>query len=128
MATQIDGPASLFIALGGWAVAIVIGLFTFIAQMRRGGVEETAVVLGKWKELVEAHEKQIEGLNGEISRLKQRVAELEELAERQIETIKQLSADLEGERRQAQQQARSFRRQLEQLGINENLEKRDGSE
>lgn len=113
------GPdASVLIAVGGWLVAIIIAMFTFIANLRRGGAEETAIVLTKWKELVEAHEKQIKVLKDEIAVLRSRVTELEELAETQKQVIEKLEKDLDGERRNAAQQARSFRAQLKRLGHN----------
>lgn len=112
--------ASIFVAVGGWVVAILIALLTAVIQLRRGGAEETAVVLGKWKELVEAHEKQIKGLNEEISALRHRVHELEELVEEQREIIKKLEKALEGERRQGAQRERSFKEQLARLSKSSN--------
>lgn len=118
---MISGPGSqgLLITVGGWAVAIIIALITLVAQIRKGGADETAVVLTKWKELVDAHEKQIEGLRGEMDSMRGRIRELEEMVERQTDEIKDLTKQLEGERRQAQQQAKSFRNQLRALGKND---------
>jgi septal ring factor EnvC (AmiA/AmiB activator) len=127
MDEQIMAQASsqgILITVGGWAVAIVIALITFVAQIRKGGADETAVVLTKWKELVDAHEKQIEGLRGEMEAMRRRIHELEDTVEAQAKTIRDLTSTLEGERRQAQQQAKSFRNQLRALGKNDVPEER----
>lgn len=118
----------MLVTVAGWIVAILIAMFTFIAQMRKGGADETAVVLTKWKELVEAHEGQIEGMKEELLSMRLRIRELEATVETQNKMISDLTAQLEGERRQSQQQARSFRNQLRQLGKNDVPEERDGPE
>jgi septal ring factor EnvC (AmiA/AmiB activator) len=110
--------AGFLVTVGGWVVAILVAMFTFIAQWRKGGVEETALVLGKWKELVEAHERELGGLRDEIKNLQARVAELEEVAEGRGDRIRELETELEGERNQRRQQARSFAEQLKRLGHN----------
>ena len=119
------GGNGLLVTVGGWVVAILIALFTFIAQWRRGGVDETAVVLGKWKELVETHESQITSLRQRINELEDKVTELEERGRQRESSIHELQSEnralrkqLEGERRQRQQQAVSFKEQLRLLGHN----------
>lgn len=109
----------LIVAIGGWLVAIVIAMLTFVAQWRKGGADETAVVLTKWKELVETHERQITVLKDEISSLRGRVEELETLAHDQRLIIERLERELAGERRNSAQQARSFKAQLKRLGHND---------
>lgn len=116
---QVNAGQSLLVAVGGWAVAILIALFTFIVQFRKGGVDETAMVLDKWKELVAAHEAQINGMRAELEAMRRRINELEEVVERQNAEIVSLNKQLEGERRQSQQQSRSFREQLRRLGKND---------
>lgn len=125
--SQSIGPGGhgLLVTVGGWVVAILIALFTFIAQWRRGGVDETAVVLGKWKELVEAHESQITSLRTRINELEAKVRDLEEHGrdrEARIDELeaknRRLTKTLEGERRQMQQQSESFKAQLQRLGHN----------
>lgn len=125
METGVTNQQGVVATFGGWAVAIIIALFTFMAQWRKGGAEETAVVLTKWKELVDAHEKQISGLRKEIDIMRQRIHELEIVVEEQRKEITQLTQTLEGERRQAAQQAKSFRRQLRDLGKNDVPRERD---
>lgn len=132
MAQELGPSGGLFAAIGGWVVALLIALFTFIAQWRKGGVDETAVVLGKWKELVEAHQTQLASLKDEIVELRARVADLEDSNEQLEKTAKKLAKDveerdariaklerdLEGEKRNLQQQANSFAEQLKRLGHN----------
>lgn len=118
----------MLVAVGGWAVAIIIALFTFIAQMRKGGTDETAMVLAKWKELVEAHESQINGMRAELDNMRRRIHELEGVVAQQNNEIILLTQQLEGERRQSQQQALSFRNQLRELGKNDVPEERNGTE
>lgn len=75
-------------ALLGWATAVVGPIFVFLTTRRKTDVDESAVILGKWKELVEAHETAIKRLTedfarertrwqSENDRLQHRVTELE---------------------------------------------------
>jgi peptidoglycan hydrolase CwlO-like protein len=115
----MNSEQNLLVAVGGWAVAILIALFTFVVQWRKGGADETAVVLTKWKELVEAHQKQIEGLANEMGKMRSRIDELEDTVETQRAEITRLNQELDGERRQSAQQSASFREQLRRLGKND---------
>lgn len=132
VAQGLGDNAGILVTVGGWLVAILVAIFTFIAQWRKGGVEETAMVLGKWKELVEAHEHQIEGLHGQIKTLTEKVVALESaaadlrktasglerVAEDRLHRIEHLERELEGAKRNLKQQAESFAEQLKRLGHN----------
>lgn len=88
----------------GWIAFVLLGIGTFFLNFRKGKVDESALVLGKWKELVDAHEAQIKRLNEdfeahrdearkEIARLGLRIADLE----RENSALKQRLAQLEDE-------------------------------
>lgn len=88
----------------GYLVAVLTVVVTFLVNWRKGKVDESAVVLGKWKELVDAHEGQIRRLNEEfeahrqearteISRLGDRIAHLE----RENSQLRQKVAQMEDE-------------------------------
>jgi hypothetical protein len=62
---------------GGWIVSGLTILGTFIYNSRRVEVDESAMVLGKWKELVEAHQSQIGSLKAEIAELRERLMKTE---------------------------------------------------
>lgn len=47
----------------GYLIAIVTVVITFLVNWRKGRVDESALILGKWKDLVDAHEAQIKRLN-----------------------------------------------------------------
>lgn len=118
MAQGLDSGNSVLVTVGGWFVALVVALFTFVAQWRKGGVDETAVVLGKWKELVETHERQLSSLHQEIADLRGRVKALEEVIDDKDRIITQLRNDITGAERQLKQQGESFAEQLRRLGHN----------
>lgn len=125
MAQGLGDNAGILVTVGGWLVAILVAIFTFIAQWRKGGVEETAVVLTKWKELVEAHESQIRGLHGEITELralaKERMERIEALERERADDRKRIEAlekELKGTKDNLKQQAASFAEQLKRLGHN----------
>jgi len=54
-------------ALTGWAAAGVGPYLTWRLNSRKADVDESALILGKWKELVEAHEKAIAAVREEFS-------------------------------------------------------------
>lgn len=58
-------------------LALLVALVSAVVQWRKGSVDESALVLGKWKELVDAHQSQIEILNSEIKSLRQRLTDAE---------------------------------------------------
>lgn len=92
-------------ALGGWIVALLLGLFTLLTQMRKARVDESAIVLAKWKELVESHDRDLAAMREELR------------AERQENTS--LRAELrkaESEIRALKEEVAGLRRLIAQLG------------
>ena len=81
----------LFVTFGGWVLALLVALVSAVVQWRKGSVDESALVLGKWKELVDAHQSQIEILNAEIKSLRERLTASEkEFAEYRRATDKRI--------------------------------------
>lgn len=79
------------VQFGGWIVAIVVAVITAAVQWRKGSVDESALVLGKWKDLVDAHQSQIGTLNAEIESLRKRLAANEvEFSQYRRETEKRM--------------------------------------
>lgn len=80
-------------ALGG-VLATLIGVFvTGRLQSRKTDVDESAIVLGKWKELVETHERQLAKALAEIDAVRKRVLDLET----ENTTLKRRVSELESE-------------------------------
>jgi hypothetical protein len=78
---------------GGWGVAIILGLFTLFTQLRKGKVDESALVLGKWKELVETHEAAIAALRGEFAAYKKEASEELEALRKRLRDVEKEFAD-----------------------------------
>lgn len=58
-------------------------LLAFLVNWRKGKVDESAVILGKWKDLVDAHEAQIKRLNEDFdSHRAQATSEIADLRQR----------------------------------------------
>lgn len=72
----------------GWALSAILGLFAVITQLRKAKVDESALVLGKWKELVETHEAAISRINDEFGRYR-------EQANSELDRLKRAYDDLE---------------------------------
>lgn len=53
----------------GWIAFVLLGIGTFFLNFRKGKVDESALVLGEWRKLYEAHEKRIEAYEGRIAAL-----------------------------------------------------------
>ncbi|WP_312487147.1 hypothetical protein [Sphingomonas sp.] len=53
--------------VSGWVVALVGPFLVYLATRRKTDVDESAMILGKWKELVEAHEKAIAAVREEFA-------------------------------------------------------------
>lgn len=68
--------------LSGWVAAVVTPSLMWLAARRKTDVDESAVILGKWKELVEAHETSIKRLTEDFERDRQRsIDEIKSLRE-----------------------------------------------
>jgi predicted nucleic acid-binding Zn-ribbon protein len=77
------------VTIGAILVSIMSLVFTAFATRKKSAIDESTLVLGKWKELVEAHEERIKRMNEDFEAyrrnsreereaLKARVSELEE--------------------------------------------------
>lgn len=84
--SQIAGNA--WVTAGSLLAALLTIVFTALANRRKSEIDESTLVLGKWKELVEAHESRLKRMNEDFEAyrinsreereaLKARVAELE---------------------------------------------------
>lgn len=78
------------VTFGGWIVALLVAVGTAAVQWRKGNIDESAMILGKWKELVDAHQSQITTLTGQIAELTERLA----VAERRIRELEEENAGL----------------------------------
>ncbi len=67
----------LVVTVGGWVLALLVALVSAVTHWRKGNVDETTMVLGKWKELVDAHQTQIGALTQEITALRERLVATE---------------------------------------------------
>ncbi len=65
--------SGLFEALPSWlgyATTALVGLGAYLQSRRKGDIDESAIVLGKWKELVEQHQSDIKVLKEEFATYK----------------------------------------------------------
>lgn len=62
---------------GGWIVAIITIVSTFVYNNRKVQVDESALVLGQWRALVENHQGQIAVMAKEITDLRERLGKAE---------------------------------------------------
>jgi chromosome segregation ATPase len=69
--------SSLPAGWAGWIIAALTILTAFIVNWRKGKIDQSALVLGEWKKLYDAHEKRVEALTAEISGLRERLTEAE---------------------------------------------------
>lgn len=110
----------------GWIMAAAVAVGAWWNNRRKNDVDESALILGKWKDLVDTHEKRIkeiadEFLNykraatEELDSLRSRVRVLERKSMQDDETIRGLRADKEGLQRQLAQVSRSTAAQLGRL-------------
>ena len=98
---------NIFVTVGGWVLALLVALVSGIVQWRKGSVDETAMVLGKWKELVDAHQTQIEVLNNQIAA---QALELKDVRERLVKAeqrIRELEEENAGLKRAVIQNSQS---------------------
>ncbi len=66
-------PASLV----GYAIAILTVVGTWLRERRKGDIDESALVLGKWKELVERHERALQAQQEEFKAFRTSALETE---------------------------------------------------
>jgi hypothetical protein len=110
-------------AISGWIAAAVGPLLVWASTNRKTDVDESAVILGKWKELVEAHEAAIKRLTEDfdrerkrwtedIIRMTARIVELETEGRQKDVRIKGLEDEVSGLRRSIAQNSQSSAFQL----------------
>lgn len=103
---------------GGWIVAVMTALAAIWGQKRKADVDESALVLGKWKELVERHEADIKAVReefagykrdamAELTAVRERLAGAERRIAEQDEQIAGLKRENEQLKRTIAQNARS---------------------
>lgn len=79
MASPLELPAGW----PGYLFGLAMLLFPFLVSWRKGKVDESAVILGKWKELVSAHEEQIRRLYDDFKSYRESAArEIDDLRNR----------------------------------------------
>ena len=107
-----DSPA----AWGGYAVALVTFLFTWLRDRRKNDIDESALVLGKWKELVEQHQSAIKDIRAEFAAYKttamQEVADLRHRLRGAEKRISELEAENTGLKRAIAQNSQSAAYQI----------------
>lgn len=59
-------------AVLGWAAAVLGPLLMWIASRRKADIDESALILQKWKEIVDAHESAIKRLTEDFERERKR--------------------------------------------------------
>lgn len=87
----------------GYLVAVLTIAVTFIVNWRKGKIDESALVLGEWRRLYEAHEKRIEAYEGQITRLTDEFDAHREEARKEISRLGDRIMHLEQENSQLRQ-------------------------
>ncbi len=95
------------ISLGGWLVALFVAFVSGVVQWRKGSVDETALVLGKWKDLVEAHQSSITALHTQIASQAEEIADLRKRVIKLEERERELLDENAGLKRAIAQHSRS---------------------
>lgn len=96
---------------GGWVIGALTLFVTFLANRQKGQIDESALVLGKWKELVDQHQEAIKDIRAEFAEYKKtalfEIAELRErLAEAEVR-IRELETENAGLKRAIAQNSHS---------------------
>jgi len=68
-------------SLGGWIgtlTAFILGFLMWTTHRKKGQIDESALVLGEWKKLIEVHQTQIADLTTRLIKAEERIAVLEE--------------------------------------------------
>ncbi|HEX8418563.1 MAG TPA: hypothetical protein VF638_00965 [Sphingomonas sp.] len=77
---------------GGWLVGVITLVFAYLRDRRKGDVDESTLILSKWKELVEQHQADIRMLKDEFAIYKQTaIAEIADLRTRLILAEKRIT-------------------------------------
>lgn len=94
----------------GAVVAVVGTLFGWFTNRQRANVDESALVLGKWKELVETHQTEIKSIKDEFAAYRKH-------AEEELSAVRQRLLDVE---KDFSDYRRSSEKRMQELE-NENL-------
>jgi cell shape-determining protein MreC len=103
--------SSITTGLIGFIGGTITVLFGFWTQRRKSDIDESALVLGKWKELVDQHQQAIKDIREEFSEYKRTALfEIAELRERLAEAenrIRELETENAGLKRAIAQNSQS---------------------
>lgn len=110
-----ENPFSLL----GYAIAALTILVSWLTNRRKSDVDESALVLAKWKELVEQHERTLATLNSDINSLRLRldtaertISELQEQSRKERARIAELEEENKGLKANFRQTSQSSLRVL----------------
>ncbi|HEX8412459.1 MAG TPA: hypothetical protein VF637_01035 [Sphingomicrobium sp.] len=100
----------------GWAIAAAVAIAAILRDKRKGDIDESALVLGKWKELVEQHQSDIRSIKDEFAVYKATaIAEIGDLRARLVKAearITELETENAGLKRAIAQNSQSTAYQL----------------
>lgn len=97
----------MIVTFGGWALALLVALVGAAVQWRKGSVDESALVLGKWKELVDTHQKQIGLMQGRIDTLTSENTDLRARLDKAEKRIREQDEEIDGLKRRFLQNSSS---------------------
>lgn len=96
---------------GGWVIGALTLFVTFLANRQKGQIDESALVLGKWKELVDQHQQAIKDIREEFAEYKRtalfEIAELRERLAEAEQRIRELETENAGLKRAIAQNSQS---------------------
>lgn len=98
-----QSPAGWF----GYLLALATFIGAVLRDRRKADVDESAIVLGEWKKLIEAHQSQIKSLTDEVSALRGRLSQAEERIAALEEENRRLRIENDGLIRQQAQRSQS---------------------
>lgn len=111
MAGKMSLTANSLATWGGWVIGALTLLVTFLANRSKGRIDESALVLGEWKKLLDAHKERIDALDERIKSLE---AENKVLRGRVLALEKELH-EVKGEKERVTEENAGLRRQLGQM-------------
>lgn len=112
MDSSVGDSGLTWVTVGGWVVAIVLGAFTAITQFRKSRVDESALILGSWKEMVEAHKAMVNQHDAELKELREYLRVEREDNEKLRTRVHELEDQVAGLRRNIAQLGQSTAIQL----------------
>ncbi len=107
----------------GWILALVVAVLAWVQNKRKTDVDESAIILTKWKEMVEAHERrvsiltsEVDGLRDRLVKAEARITDLEEIGRAKDRTIAGLEATI---RQNSQSTAFQLKRATDRAGVSD---------